>query len=240
LPIVDIPDRGDAYHEMWVELMRLTEEQPALWTLIGAHMVALHGWAHGRDAIRPSRDADILVDVRVVTKGVHILSRALIRDGYVLSDKSVGGLGHSFARGEVSFDVLAPDGLGSRVRLTTVDDFRTVMVPGGSQALRRTARMRVRSRSESGIVPVPDLLGAILVKIRAIGVDDEPDAQRSDVAFLLTLVDDPDELAAECSAPERRWLRRHPYLENPDDDCWTGISGANDGVLVYRRLIVRT
>jgi hypothetical protein len=39
-------------------------------------------------------------------------------------------------------------------------------------------------------LPRPNLLGAILVKTRAIAVDDAKDSQRIDVAFLLTLVED--------------------------------------------------
>jgi len=236
LPVVDIPDRGDAFHEMWLELIRLSKEQPAPWTLIGAHMVALHGWMRGRVPIRPSKDADILVNVRMVSQGTAAVSQALVRDGYELNERSVEGHGHSFARGEVSFDVLAPDGLGSRAQLVTIHDFRTVPVPGGTQALHRTAPVEVRTRSVTGIVPLPDLLGAILVKVRAIDVDDVPDAQRSDVAFLLSLVEDPDELARQCSATERGWLRKHPYFGDPDDACWTGIIGAEDGAIVYRRL----
>ena len=112
MPAAEIPDRGDAFHEMWLELIRLSNEQPAPWTLIGAHMVALHGWMRGRTPIRQSKDADILVNVRMVSEGTAAVSQALIRDGYELRERSVGGHGHSFGRGEVSFDVLAPDGLG--------------------------------------------------------------------------------------------------------------------------------
>lgn len=131
MPVAEIPERGDAYHEMWLELMRLSDEQPAPWTLIGAHMVALHGWIRGRVAIRPSKDADILVNVRLVSQGIAAVSQALVRDGYELNERSVEGHGHSFARGEVSFDVLAPEGLGARGLLLTVRNFRTVRVPGG-------------------------------------------------------------------------------------------------------------
>jgi len=131
--------------------MRLSKQLPAPWTLIGAQMVALHGCLRGRTPIRPSKDADILVDVRMVSQGIAAVSQALVRDGYELSERSVGGHGHSFGRGEVSFDVLAPDGLGSRAHLATVHDFRTVTVPGGTQALLRTAPVEVhhgRSREQ--------------------------------------------------------------------------------------------
>jgi len=224
---------------MWLELIRLSEAQPAPWTLIGAHMVALHGWVHGRDHVRPSKDADILVDVRVISEGTGVFCQALVEDGYELTERSLGGHGHSFARGEVSFDVLAPDGLGPRAQLLTIDGFRTVRVPGGTQALHRTAALAVRTRAATGTVPLPNLLGAILVKVRAIDVDDEPEAQRSDVAFLLSLAGDPDEMARQCSPKEREWLRKYPCFEDPDDACWTGVAGADDGAIAYRRLVAR-
>jgi hypothetical protein len=48
-------------------------------------------------------------------------------------------------------------------------------------------------------------------------VDEQPEAQRGDVAFLLSLVDDPDPLDVEILNSERRWLRRHP--EYSDSGC---------------------
>ncbi len=63
---------------------------------------------------------------------------------------------------------------------------------------------------------MPSLLGAILVKARAIAVDDEPQAQRTDLAFLLSLVPDPDLLTLEMSTAERRWLRRHAEFADSD------------------------
>ena len=50
------------------------------------------------------------------------------------------------------------------------------------------------------------------MKVRAIEVDDVPRAQRADVAFLLSLVEDPEPLAAALSKSERRWLKRHPRV----------------------------
>jgi len=76
----------------------------------------------------------------------------------------------------------------------------------------------------------------VLTSREPLAVDDLPENQRSDVAFLFTLVEDPDELASQISANERRWLRRHPYFGDPHDACWTGIIGAEDGAIVYRRL----
>src|SRR6185437_13205708 len=172
--VVEIPELGDDAHQMWVELFHLAVNSPAPWVLIGAQMVAVHGWARGREQIRPSQDADLLVNVRTVTSGTELLGRALIERGYKFDGASPEGVGHRFHSGRVSLDVLGPDGLGARTSLRTVGGAHTVEVPGGSQALQRASNFEVRSRRESGSVPVPDLLGAILVKVRAIGVDDKP------------------------------------------------------------------
>ena len=96
--------------------------------------------------------------------------------------------------------------------------------------------MEIRSRSALGAIPLPSLLGAILIKTRAIEVDDLPANQRSDVALLLSLIEDPDELVGEITPTERGWLRRHTYFGNPGDACWSGITRAEAGAIVYRRL----
>lgn len=157
-------------------------------------------------------------------------------DGYALDEISVAGVGHRFVNGRVKIDVLAPDGLGERVNLRTVGSAHTVRVPGGTQAMHRSEKVPVRTRHIEGHVPVPNLLGAILVKVRAIDVDDQPDAQRYDVAFLLSLTDDPDPLSRNLSKTERGWLRRHQYLADPNNPCFRGIANAEDAALVYRRI----
>lgn len=105
-----------------------------------------------------------------------------------------------------------------------------------SSCFRKRARLRGPSRSRRGSIPAPSLLGAILVKVRAISVDDQPRAQRADVAFLLSLVEDPDPLAEELTASERQWLRRCRYFRDPSDVSYRGIAEAGDAATVYRRL----
>ncbi len=234
--MIDIPDLGDEFHEMWIELIDLATVQPAPWVLIGAHMVAIHGWERGREQIRPSRDADILVDARVIADGTAKMSQTLIDRNYKLDGISPEGIGHRFVRERVSINVLGPEGLGERADLRTVLGARTVRVPGGTQALRRKQDVDVRARSTRGMLPIPTLLGAILVKARAIEVDDQPDAQRRDVAFPLSLVEDPDPLEAELSRPERGWLRRHSYFADPANESYLGIREAADAAISFRRL----
>ena len=199
-------------------------------------MVALHGWKAGRKQPRASNDADILVNARVVGRGTQKVSETLLSRGFSLDGVSPEGIGHRFVKGPVRFDVLGPDGVGSRIGLQTVHGAHTVEVPGGSQALRRTETVEIRVGESSGAIPVPDILGAILVKVRAIEVDDVPQAQRVDVAFLLSLVEDPDPLAAALSKNERRWLKRHPEFADPTSLCYQGIAHPTDAATVFRRL----
>lgn len=234
--MIEIPDLGDDFHRMWVELIALARSTPAPWVLIGANMVALHGWERDREQIRPSRDADILVNARAVTDGTAKVSQALLDRGYKLDGVSPEGIGRRFILKGVSIDVLGPDGIGERADLRTAKGARTVRVPGGTQALARKRDVQIHTRSHAGLLPVPDVLGAILVKVRAIEADDQPRAQRRDVAFLLSLVEDPDPLATAITKTERGWLRRHPYLADPAHECYRAVANATDAAIAFRRV----
>jgi hypothetical protein len=235
--MIDIPELGDERHRLWCDLVDLAAEHPHGWTIIGAHMVALYAWEAGLSS-RPSDDVDVLVNVRLVSDGTELVSRFLLQRDYEL-EVTDAEVAHLFRRGVGQVDVLAPDGLGARANLKTVSPHRTLRVPGGTQALNRSVPVEIRTRQVEGEVPRPDLLGAILVKVRAIGVDDLPDAQRGDVALLLALVDDPDRLRRELSRTERGWLRRHGYFGDPSDERWDSFPADDPErvAIVYRRLL---
>lgn len=234
--MIRIPDLGDDFHEMWEELIYLAQAPKVPWTLVGAHMVALHGWEQGRAQVRPSKDADVLVDVRAVVDGTERFSAVLKEREFEFEAPSPEGIGHRFRKRGVTVDVLGPDGVGERANLRTLGGAHTVQVPGGTQALRRTVPTGILTRGTEGEIPLPNLLGALLVKTRAIAVDDEPDAQRGDCAFLLSLVLDPDPLGSDLQPTERSWLRKCPELGDPDAACYHGIDNAEDAAIVYHRL----
>src|ERR1700694_424852 len=182
-------------HSTWALALDLAERQLTDWTLIGAQMVALHGMEHGRLPLRSSEDLDVLVDIRVLTRGTEALSRLLLDLGLHLDGVSPTGLGHRFVGRGTKVDVLAPDGVGPRARLATIPPFQTVMVPGCTKALAPSQRVGVRPGDRTAQLPRPDLLGAIVVKPCAVDVDDAPENQRQDLVFLLGLVDDPRAMA---------------------------------------------
>jgi hypothetical protein len=109
-------------------------------------------------------------------------------------------------RDGIVVDVLAPDGL--KPPPTLASGVTAVGVPGGTQALHRSENVIVRLGERSFELRRPTLLGAILIKARSVMVHADPASQREDLLRLLSLVDEPRELAGELRDSERRWLRQ--------------------------------
>ena len=199
-----LPGHDDA---LWATLVELTDLRPGEWTLVGGQMVFLHAMEHGATPPRVSTDLDVLVNARVITGGVRAFVAGIEEIGFELEGTSPVGLAHRYRRNTVTVDVLAPEGLGPKTDLTTTPPGRTLQAPGGTQALERTELLPVRVGDMTGLVPRPTLLGAIVGKALAVGVDDAPEAQRQDLALLLSLVDDPLTMAVELTAKDSKRLR---------------------------------
>ncbi len=223
---------------VWETIVDLSDWFPAQWTLIGARMVQLHAMSAGRVVPRLSLDADALADVRAMPGATTKLSATLIQHGFELDEISAFGVAHRFVRDGVSIDVLAPDGLNTVSSRLTVGKLHTVQVPGGTQALHRTGMQKVRIGRRRGGIPVPNLLGAILLKARAVSVDDAPENQRLDLAVLLSLVGDVEQILADLKTREKTWLRRRREMGDSQTACWRFISpdDAQRGLATFRQL----
>ncbi len=233
---VELPTEPQEVAALWRALLDLADASPVPWVLIGAQMVALHARRAGAQSPRISRDGDVLVNVRQAPAGTRVLADHLAGLGFELESPTRTGLGHELRREGVSIDILAPDNLGKRANLQTLHGASTVSVPGGTQALARAETIDVRLGTRTGSIPVPNLLGALLLKTEAIAVDDVPDAQRSDVGLLLSLVVDRDELRAQLKPVERELLRRHPEFGDPSSVRYQGVDRAREAAATYRRL----
>jgi len=223
---------------VWRVLLDLAARQRH-WTLVGARMVELHALERGRVIGRVTVDADALADARERPNPIRGLVDILTAAGFTLDEPNAFGEAHTFRREDVEIDVLAPDHLGARAQAArvTVAPAHTVQVPGGRQALARTELVTVQLGRRRGVIPRPNLLGAILLKARAVELS-RATVHRSDLALLLSLVGDPDVVAAEVSRAERGWLRRRSEMDDPAADCWTGIGQAQriQGVAALRIL----
>lgn len=223
---------------LWLTLIELSRVRRGEWTLIGGPMVLLHAIEHGIQPPRVSTDLDALVNARVAADSVRRFVNELESRGFELTGASPEGLAHRYNRDGVSINVLAPEGLGPRVDLTTTPPGRTLQVPGGTQALKRTEFVPVQISESTGVVPRPSLLGAIICKAAAVDVDEMPDAQRSDLALLLSMVEEPLMLANELTPKDRTRLRNRTEMNNPDQPAWRTLDPdrANRGRAAYRLL----
>jgi hypothetical protein len=222
--VIVIPEDDPVAIDSWRVMLELSTKIPKGWTLIGAQMVALHAYEHGRQPPRFSPDFDIVANVRLVQDQTRRIARVLERDlGFRLSDPDDQGIAHRFRRGQLSVDLLAPDGIGDRADLTTIPTARTIPVPGSTQALQRTELVEIEIGGTAGSVPRPSLLAAIIVKCRAIDVDDAPNSQRVDFIFLMTLVRSPRRVAESLTTNDRAHLRAKADLFDHDHGIWLGF-----------------
>jgi hypothetical protein len=151
---IELPALAAPVNELWHALLDLAVEYPTGWTLIGGQMVLLHAVEHGQVPPQISQDGDVVADVRLDRRALSQVVALLERLGFALSGISVEGLAHRYSREAtprpVVIDVLAPDGLGSRVDLTSSPPGRTVSVPGATQALHRTELVSVVHEGRHG------------------------------------------------------------------------------------------
>jgi hypothetical protein len=165
--------------------------------------------------------------------GTEQLARTLLDLAFELDEPTSDGLSHRFRRREVVIDLLAPEGLGDRTPLTTVPPAHTLMVQGGSRALKRSQTVDASVGEANGQVRRPDLLGAVVVKAAAVDTDDLPRAQERDLAFLLSLIQAPERYPV--TTGDRRQLRQRIDLLDPAHEAYDGLT--QDRALTARRAL---
>lgn len=235
---IEIRSSDDPELGLWRATAELAAALPqGSWTLIGAQMVFLIAYEHDLPLGRTSGDVDVMMDVRALTGATRQASTTLGRLGYELDPPSPDGRAHRFRRSDAIVDVLAPDGAGPRASLVTIPPGRTIAVPGGSQALARSRYVQVRIEGRDVAIPCPSVLGAILIKSRAVDVADDPDKHRRDLALLLAAVSDPRSLRDELRPTERGWLRRRSELLDPRHPAWRTSPGAEDARIALEILV---
>jgi hypothetical protein len=222
--LIRIKPTSETDRRVWSTLLDLAEREEH-WTLVGARMVQLHILERERRIHRESLDADALAEARIKPSAVGRISQILKKEGFELQEPSTFGLGHRFVRDDVEIDVLAPEHLGPRdaTARVTIPPAHTVGVPGGRQALDRTERVEIDVSGRRGTLPRPNLLGAILLKARAVDVDDVPENQRTDLAVLLSFVEDPESMRRQLRGREAAWIRGRTEMDRAGAACWRGL-----------------
>ena len=214
-PAVVLPPLEGQQAQAWDTLMAVAGDLGEGWTLIGGQMVLLHqaerspagARAVGGAGLRWSYDLDVVVNLRTSRSRMSRIDAVLRGHGF---EQQVAPIGHRYvdAAGAV-FDVLAPDHLGRH--LPRLGRGNTLQAPGGTQALKRTARVTVEHNQHRASIPRPSLVGALLIKIAAAS---GPPSRRGtdrhllDVVTLAALVTPRDVTDAGLTRKERRRIRR--------------------------------
>jgi len=242
-PRVRVPDLG--YHDVWLDLMGLAEEFAGRWTLIGAHMVALHAWGAGLEPPRRSDDIDLVINLRLPGTTAKVLTDRLVEIGYLPMAGSAMGVVHRFRRNGFPIDRFAPENLGDRSawKLETGAGGRLIQVPGGTQALLRSQPQEIESRDTRGGVPLPSLLAATLLKARSYPLRQDHLSREADLghpAFLLGLSAEgfaPEQWLQELRGSERAWLRTvaEPLLAS--DAAWSATQRPDRAQRLLRLLV---
>jgi hypothetical protein len=229
----------DAEAEVW----RLAREVAHLltglpWVLIGGLMVRVAEAERGVTTTFTTGDVDTVLDVRAIsTATAEAATRLLAADFH--PEPYDERLTYRFVRGNDVVDVLAPDNLGERADITTVPPGETIGALGSRQALNRRRVVTVDAGDGPFDLPVPSLLGSIIIKARVVtnvqGKASQPKHER-DLARLLALVDDPVAMRSGLNRKERRYLRDRMALADPDHRAWRGVRGAEDGAIALSML----
>ena len=147
---------------------------------------------------------------------------------------------YRFVRGNDIVDVLAPDNLGERAKLTTVPPDSTMEALGSRQALSRARVLTIDTGDGQFDLPVPSLVGAIVIKTRVVGNVQNPKTRvkhERDLARLLALVEDPVAMRAEMSRNEHAYLRQRVDMMSDTHRAWARVPNAENGAIALSILI---
>lgn len=236
--MIALPSMPPEQTASWIGLLDLYDQLPDGWTLIGGQLVHLHCAERGQFPVRPTNDADTVIDVRAVPRMLAIFTTTLAEIGFEAGGISAEGLQHRWVRGEASIDVLLPDGIGERAGLRRgATGSPTLPTAGGTQALQRTETVAVTVDGREGFVRRPNLVGALVAK--AAAHTNPGDAgrgrHRRDFAVLTGLVTARDFRTEVVTRKDRERLRAMVQAVRGDRALLLGMPNAESSV---ERLVI--
>ena len=217
----------------WFGLLDLYEQLNDGWTLIGGQLVHLHCAERGQFPVRPTNDADTVIDVRADPRMLHRFTAALTELGFEAVGISTDGLQHRWVRDAASLDVLLPDGIGERAASRSgVTGSPTLPTAGGTQALQRSETVALIVDGREGFVRRPNLVGALVSKAAAHTNPGDPalSRHRRDFAILATLITARDFAREALTRKDRQRLETMATAVTSDRTLILEIAGAEQAV----------
>lgn len=208
----------------WPLVVELAEALPVgSWVLVGGLMVQVHARAAGIDAVRPTDDVDVLIDVMADDAGVQKVAAVLQGLGFDVKEPGwgKGAVVHRLIRDRDKVDVLVADHLPAsrRPRLRR----RKVMeIDGGAQALARRQPVTIDYEGRAVQFVVPDLLAALVLKGAAHKADSlNPERHLADAALLASsITDHKAERERLQGSDKKRLLHLARELADPTHEAW--------------------
>jgi hypothetical protein len=236
--MIELPPLGALGTSLWHVLLDLREATDG-WTLVGGHMVLLHGLEHGPAPARISEDIDLIADVRAQPRRMPLIVAALAAADFAIGEPDPDGYAHRYSRERIVVDLLVPDNAGPRTNARTSDSTVSTPVSGGTYALQRSTDIEVVFDGRTGLVARPDLAGAILIKARAAVIDRRrgPDRHQRDLAFLCSLVAEPLRLRDELGTKNCGRVAGVTALRDPAHEAWLSLPGRGGDAFAAFRLI---
>lgn len=218
--VIRLPPLAGGQAESWRALIEIAPRLGRHWLLIGGQMVFLHEVERESTDIRPTNDIDLVVDLRIDPAALEHAHTVLAGAGFSQDLPSPEGVAHRYRRGNATIDIVAPDHMGTRAKLS-LGSGRTIEAPGTSQAFGRVSLVRVElDDTTAAVIRRPTLIGALLGKAAAvIEIVSMSSAERAkhvrDVDALARLIGPFDRAGAALATKERSTLARiakHPDL----------------------------
>ncbi|GAA4033238.1 hypothetical protein GCM10023063_15900 [Arthrobacter methylotrophus] len=182
---VDLPVMLAEQQEAWQAVFEIHRAMPHGWVLVGGQAVYLHAIERGAPFVRPTKDADMALDIRAYPTMLRDFTALLVKLNFESAGESLEGHQHRWLRGDAMVDVLIPRHLGERADSRRgVTGGTTIAAPASQQALDRAETVDVVAGSASGSVNRPSLLGCLIGKASALTITDDPGRERHITDFL--------------------------------------------------------
>lgn len=190
------------------------------WILIGGQMVALHLHLAGTTPRRTTTDVDVIADIITSRSSFRECSAVAREMGLEPQPSMTNQTLHRFSGPAGQLDLMVPDHLPTHL-IRRLAGPKPVPIPGGQRALDRRITVNVDTEFGRAAIPLPDLVGALVLKARA-ATSDSRDRHRhhTDLAQLAAIIDDPLELRRATDNKEKRYLRRVQLSDDPTTSPW--------------------
>lgn len=220
--MIAIPDTDPSEYELWAAIVELSTLD-VQWTLVGGQMVRVHAHLVGVEPPSVTADADVVADVRARPDALVAIVQKLRSIGFV-GEAGTGRFTKPATPLALKFDVLIPESVGVRTERRVQRTLHTVSAPGATQALQRSERVEVDMAGTVHAVPVPNLLGAVILKACAVDLpitEDERYRHKRDLVFLLSLVDNPLHVREQLVAKDKQRLIAAHRRIDAYDSAWS-------------------